>query len=177
MRTWKDVATLVKTKNLNGRFVARTAADLPLLLEEGMEVALVPPQTDLPRSGVVDYVCELADGSFEIGFDSVKDETSAHGLVGSHCLVRRSCIQDQLDAEVSASWSGWRVVDVSGHAVGEVVEIIDNPGQSLLVVNRGAELPEAFIPLVDAFIVSVDENEREIVVDVPDGLLTLNDGA
>jgi len=141
-----------------------------------MEVALVPPQTDLPRSGVVDFVRELADGSFEIGLDSVKDEASAHGLVGSHCLVRRCCIEDRLDAEDSASWSGWRVLDVSFGEIGEVVEIVDNPGQSLLVVDRGSDRPEAFIPLVDAFIASVDETERVIVVDVPEGLLTLNDG-
>ena len=177
MRTWKDVATLVKTKNLNGRFVARMAADLPLLLEEGMEVALVPPQTDLPRNGVVDYVNELSDGTLELGLSTVKDEACAHGLVGSHCLVRLAAIQDKLDTYALETWEGWRVVDAQGAVLGEVADVIDNPGQSLLVVNRGDDLPEAFIPLVDAFIVNVDEDAREIVVDLPDGLLTLNDGA
>lgn len=175
MRTWKDVATLVKPKNLNGRFVARAAADLPCLLEEGMEVAFVPPQTDLPRSGTVNYLRELSDDSFEVGFTSVTDEAAAHGLAGCHCLVRVADVQDALDAEALASWSGWRVVNAQGHTLGEVAGIIDNPGQSLLEVERGNDLPLAYIPLVDEFVLNVDEAAQEVVVDVPESLLTLND--
>ena len=175
MRTWKDVATLVKTKNLKGRFVARPAADLPFILEEGMEVAFVPPQTDVVRSGVVEFTRELADDSFEIGFDSVQDETTAHALVGCHCLVRRDDIQDLLDEVQQASWSGWRVVRVDASLIGEVADIIENPGQLLLEVTRGDDLPAAYIPVVDDFIVDVDDEACEITVDVPESLLTLND--
>ena len=175
MRTWKDVATLVKRKNLNGRFVARPAAGLPFVLEEGQEVALVPPQTDLPRSAVVELVRDLGDGSFEVQFDSITDEATASGLVGCHCLVRRSDVQGKLSCAPEASWEGWRVVDESGGLIGEVHGLLDNPGQSLLEVGRGEGLPMAYIPVVDAFICDVREDVRTITVTLPEGLLTLND--
>ena len=175
MRTWKDVATLVKTKNLNGRFVACSAASLPFLLEVGLDVAFVPPQNDLPRNGKVDFVREASDGSYEVGFDTVRDESSARALVGSHCLMRRADIDEALLEESCASWEGWLVTDVQGASIGEVVDMRDAPGQSLLEVDRGGGLPLSYIPVVDEFIVEVDEDMRRIVVDLPEGLLTLND--
>ena len=177
MRRWKDVATLVKPKKLNGRFVARPAAGLPFLLEEGMEVAFVPPQNDLPRRGTLDYVRESPDGSYEVGFDTVRDEAAARALSGSHCLVRRADIDEDLLEDLDVSWEGWRIVDESGTLIGEATNMLDTPGQTLLEVSRGAGLPLSYIPVVDEFIVEVDEHDHRIVVAVPEGLLTLNDPA
>ena len=50
MRAWTDVAVLARTKNLQGGFVAQSAAGLPFLLSEGLEVAFVPPVSDAPRA-------------------------------------------------------------------------------------------------------------------------------
>ena len=175
MRTWKDVATLVKTKNLKGRFVARPAANLPFALYEGVQVAFVPPQTDLPRAGIVNYLAERGDGSYEVGFDTVTDETGAHGLVGCHCLMRVADLEQAIDYDSPQSWSGWRVMTPDGDVVGTVAGLVENPGQSLLEVERGGGLALSYIPVVDAFIVDVDEQSREVTVDVPEGLLTLND--
>lgn len=176
MRTWKDVATLVKPKNLNGRFVARPAAGLPFVLREGMHVAFVPPQTDLPREGRVDYARERGDGSYEVGFDTVGDESVAHALAGTHCLVRRSDLEGLQAADSPASWNGWQVVRADGSPIGSVAGFIDNPGQALIEVDRGEGLPAALIPVVDEFVTDVDEEQRVICVDVPEGLITINDG-
>lgn len=172
MRAWKDVATLVKTKNLKGRFVARPAAGLPFVLEEGMQVAFVPPQTDVPREGVVVSTKELDGQSWEVAFDSVNDESVAHELVGCHCLVRRVDIPD-VSSEEPAFWLGWRVVDEGGALIGEVVEMVENPAHPLLEVEKPNGAGRASIPVVDEFIVAIDEAEGEIVVDLPDGLLDL----
>ena len=175
MRTWKDVATLVKPKNASGRFVARAAAGLPFLLEEGVEVAFVPPQTDLPRHGNVVYASELSDGSFVVGFDTVTDEKTAHGLAGVHCLMRIEDIQGLMDPDDPVSWNGWQVVYADGTCIGEVTGLLDNPGQMLLEVQRPGDVPPAYIPVVDEFIVNVDEQQRAVTVQLPPGLLTLND--
>lgn len=172
MRTWKDVATLVKPKRLDGRFVARCAADFPFMLEEGTHVALVPPRTDLPRSVTVNYAREIDDTSYELGFEEVIDETQAHGLVGCHCLIERANIDESLYEHEPASWEGWTVVDGEGNAIGTVHDVMHNPGQSLLEVNRLENKP-AYIPVVDEIIRAVDVEERTITVSLPDGLLDL----
>ena len=61
-----------------------------------------------------------------------------------------------------------------------MVRIDENPAHALLVVERtgGADLPdggeaEVLIPLVDEFLVAVEEEMGGIRVSLPDGLLDL----
>lgn len=142
------------------------------MLEEGDIVALVPPQTDLPRRVTVNFTRELGSDSYEVGFDEITDEAAAHGLAGCHCLIRRSDIDDALYAEEPAMWTGWCVVEGGGEPIGEVSAVVENPGQALLEVARPDAKP-AYIPLVDDFIVNVDVDARTIIVDLPSGLLDL----
>ena len=172
MRTWKDVAKLTKTKSLNGRFVVRPAADLPFVLEIGTEVALVPPQTDMPRRGVVDFVRDIDGSVYEVGFDSVTEEACARALVGCHCLVKVKDIDETMYEDEPATWVGWKVVGADGGFIGEVASLIENPGQALLEVSR-IDDNAAYIPVVDEFICDVDVANKEIVVDLPRGLLDL----
>lgn len=174
MRTWIDIACLAYTKNINGGLVARSAAGLPLLLFEGMEVALVPPVLDAPRNVTVESLQMRNDGEAVVFFKEVKDPNIAEALVGCHCLVRRSEIADEL-AELEAdlpSWEGWQVRDAAAGFVGEVVEIEDRPLQPLLVVSR-EDGSEVLIPLVEDFIVSIDEDACLIDMDLPAGLLDM----
>ena len=74
---------------------------------------------------------------------------------------------------------GFVVSDESLGEIGSVVRIEENPAHPLLVVARsdsssGEDVSsEALIPLVDAFIVDIDEQKRTISVSLPDGLLDL----
>jgi 16S rRNA processing protein RimM len=142
------------------------------MLEEGASVALVPPRTDLPRHVTVNYVREIDESSYELGFDEVVDEAQAHGLVGCHCLIERASIDESLYENEPASWDGWTVVDGEGNVIGAVNDVIRNPGQALLEVNRLSGKP-VYIPAVDEIICAVDVEERSITVNLPDGLLDL----
>lgn len=174
MRTWVDIACLAYTKNVNGGLVARSAAGLPLLLSEGMEVALVPPVLDAPRNVTVELLQPRSDEEAVVFFKEVKGVDVAEMLVGCHCLVRRAEVAEEL-AELESdlpSWEGWQVYDASAGFVGEVADIEDRPLQPLLVVAR-AGATEALIPLVEEFIVRVDEEARRIDLRLPAGLLDM----
>ena len=173
MRPWVNVAVLARTYNLEGGFVARPAADLPFLLEEGMEVALVPPQLDAPRRVTVRSVAPKGDGSAVVFFDEVTDAAVAARLAGCSCLVRRSRVADAmpLGAE-ECPWMGWQVVDAQEGPVGTVADIRQVPGQSWLVVEDAAGR-EVLVPLVEEFVQEVDEQGRSLLVSLPLGLLDL----
>lgn len=171
MRTWVDVATLVKTKNLDGRFVVKSTAGLPFLLAEGMEVSFTPPQLDVSRSAVVESVRELDEHSAEVTFEGVGGE-AASVLAGSHCLVERACIDDAVFEASPGAWEGWSVIDAEAGEVGPVVRFIENPGQDLLEVARMGE-PSVLVPLVDEFVLDVDADGKTIRVELPKGLLDL----
>ena len=151
MRGWMSIAYLAKPKNLNGGLVARGASGLPFALHPGLTLAVVPPQLDAPRTLTVSEVTERAENEALVFFDEVSDLSSA---------------------ELLPAWEGWSVHDECAGYVGEVVEVAERATQPLLTVRR-AEGGEALIPLVDEFIVEVDEDGRRIDVSLPAGLLDL----
>ena len=173
MRPWVNVAALARTYNLEGGFVARPAADLPFLLEEGMEVALVPPQLDAPRRVTVRSVAPKGDGSAVVFFDEVTDATVAARLAGCSCLVHREQVADAIPLSAEeCPWMGWHVVDAQEGPVGIVTAIRQVPGQSWLVVE-GAANREVLVPLVEEFVQQVNEEDHVLLVSLPSGLLEL----
>ena len=66
---------------------------------------------------------------------------------------------------------GYKASEESNGELGIIKEIIENPGQVLCsVVKDGNEL---FIPLVDEFIVDINKRKKEIIFNLPEGLLDL----
>ena len=154
MRAWTDVAVLARTKNLQGGFVAQSAAGLPFLLSEGLEAAFV-------------------DRTAIVTFDAVEGIDMAEALVGCHCLVRRADLPEGALEAHAGAWDGWEVHDARTGLVGTVAGIQELPGQDLLEVVPAAGGRTVLVPLVDAFVSGIDEDARRIDVDLPDGLLDL----
>ena len=171
MRSWVDVAYLAKLRNLDGRFVVRSTAGLPFLLEVGDEVSLVPPKLDVPRNLTVSEVNELGDDSAEVRFDGISNADEAWELVGMHCLIRRDLLDDVVFASAPGLWEGWKVVDGRLGEIGTVMGLIDNPAQSLLEVDHAGNT--VLVPLVDEIVLDVDVAGNVIRVDLPSGLLEL----
>ena len=151
----------------------RATAGLPFLLEEGDEVAFVPPQTDMPRRAAVVSVRMLDEDSAEVEFDGVGGG-EASGLVGCHCLIRRDELDESLFVEEPVFWDGWTVIDEACGELGCVSDIIDNPAQTLLEVARADGEGAVLIPVVEEIVHEVDAEARTIHVAIPDGLLDLN---
>jgi len=171
MRTWVDVAVLAKSRNLDGRFVARAAAGLPFLLEEGDSIALVPPKLDLPRTVTVSRVVLLDDERAEISFEEVSDAGIASELVGMHCLIKRDLIDAESFEEAPALWEGWPIVDASLGEIGTLAGVVENTAQTLLEVDRNGSI--VLVPFVDEIVTEIDVDGERILVNLPNGLLEL----
>ena len=173
MRAWKYVADLAAPRHLQGGLVAHAAPGLPFLLEEGMEVAFVPPQHDAVRRGRVTSVREDSYGGFAVTFDTVADVRQAGRLAGLRVLARREDLPDEASWAAQDGLVGWQVRDVSAGLVGTVAEVLESPGQLLLSVERPGGGRAVLVPLVDAFVVGLDEEAARIDMALPDGLLEL----
>lgn len=173
MHDWIDVAVLAKTKQVQGGFVVRAAAGLPFLLSVGMEVAFVPPVLDAPRRARVTALASLRERAATVSFDVVADVDTAEKLVGCHCLVRRADLSLDALQESEDDWLGWRVRDARAGFVGTVCGRAEMPGQTMMEIRADDRGRVILIPLVDEFVVGVDEDARLIDVDVPSGLLDL----
>ena len=171
MRAWADVAVLAKTKNLKGRFVVRAAAGLPFLLEEGDEVAFVPPKLDVPRRGVVSAVRLIDEQTAEVEFKGV-DGNAAQALAGCHCLIMRNTIDASVFEDAPATWEGWKVLDDREGLIGIVRGFVDNPAQMLLEIER-PDGNTVLVPVVDEIVHEVDSEGKSVLVTLPTGLLDL----
>ncbi len=81
--------------------------------------------------------------------------------------------QRQLEVETRAfAWAeGYTLIDQSRGVVGTIEEVREFPQQEMAVV--ACEGHQLLIPLHEALIVRVDEQRRELVMDLPEGLLDL----
>ncbi len=172
MRAWVRAADLARTKTLQGGLVARSAPGLPFLLREGMEVAFVPPQHDAPRRARVMSVQDEGRGAL-VRFDVVESIEDAERLVGCSVLVRRDEVPEAGRAAEPEGLAGFELRDGRSGFSGVVEDVIEHPGQTLLVVGRADGGSAVLVPFVDAFVRGVDEGARRIDVELPDGLLDL----
>jgi len=103
--------------------------------------------------------------------EGVAGRTAAEALVGSEVLAERDDLGEAGEGRhYWADLEGLEVVTVRGERVGRVTGLLETGGVDVLVVT-GARGREQLVPL--APYVKVEQAERRVVVDPPDGLLDL----
>lgn len=165
------VARAVKVKGLKGEIVAELLTDFPERFEaveeffaispEGEQIAVVLEHFSFQSKRVV---LKLA------GYDSIE---AAGTLVGYEFAVPEAD-KVELDEDEYYDWEleGCRVETVGGQPVGHVTGIMRTGGASLLLV-AGDDSESKLVPMVSSILVSVDKENRMIIVDPPEGLLDL----
>jgi 16S rRNA processing protein RimM len=66
---------------------------------------------------------------------------------------------------------GYRALDEKMEEIGLIEDVVDNPGQILLSVKK--EGKEIIIPYVEDFVIKLDKRKKELVLNLPEGLLDL----
>ncbi len=164
---YRTIARVVKAHGRRGEVVTVSVHDLPSLVREGLEVAVLPPELLGPRWRMVTSCGSDDRGGQLVGLSGVGDIASAEGLVGKYLLARRSDLPDDLDLHDPRALLGREVVDGRLGALGTIDEVMRGPANDVWVV-RG-ELGETLLPVVDA-VVGMPPDEGPIPVRVPAGL-------
>lgn len=115
-------------------------------------------------------------GELIVGFEDVCTREDALRLQSRLIFLPESEVPPALmEAQQAARpyehFIGYLLIDQQIGPVGIIQEVIEMPHQEMAVVlyqNR-----EVFIPLAEAFMVSTDETQKQLVMDLPEGLLTL----
>ena len=82
----------------------------------------------------------------------------------------------EVEEDSDLSWNffvGFRIEDVNHGLLGEIAEVDTTTVNTLFVIDREEE--ELLIPAQEEFIVEIDQQQRIITVDLPEGLLNLDD--
>lgn len=172
MTPWIRIAKIVRTKGSKGSVVCERADGLPFLLREGLAVSFVPPLDHDVRHTSVQTVAEMADGLHVVHFADVDNLTQAKPLIGHWCLAARKDIPGLPKRVALESWQGFRVEDLLFGDIGTVSRVDISPVQSRIEVTGPKGVTT--IPVVDAFIVSVDAAHKHIQTHIPEGLIGLD---
>ena len=102
-----------------------------------------------------------------LAFDGITTPEAAREIVGAELFGQAGEIELAPGEFLDAELVGMALVDATGIEIGRVVAVQHFPAQDCLVV--GAQ--RALVPMVRAFIKTIDRNTRTIETELPEGLL------
>ena len=118
--------------------------------------------------------CQMrGERSATVHFARVKSVSAAEMLVGCRvCALQPS--DSDATSDTDFSLVGYSVSDSNLGLIGSISDIDDRVQANPIFVVQSSH-GEVLIPAVDEFIVSVDDVKRLITMDIPQGLVSLND--
>lgn len=150
-----------KTHGLKGHLVLKAESDffvddLKVLFVEIAGAKAPYFVSDLKQSG----------GNITIALEDMETLEKAKTLIGKKVFVDEALI-DAEDGELN--WTGFELIDKHYGLLGNITSVTDNGQQVLLSVDHKGK--EVMLPLVEEFVEKVDETEKKIWFNAPEGLI------
>jgi 16S rRNA processing protein RimM len=183
LEDWVLLAHIVRPQGRNGEVLADLFTDFPQHFAQRKSLCLRPPAGGL-REALREAKVEshwLHKGRVVLKFAQVDSIADAETLRGFDVVVpREERIPLEGDAVYVSDLLGMKVIDVSGGGAVDAGEITDvepeGAGPALLVVRSPAG-EELLIPFVRAYLRKTDIEGKRLEMDLPRGLLDLQDRA
>lgn len=104
-------------------------------------------------------------------FEGMKSWEDTQKIVGADMYLPLDVLPDLNDDQFYYhEIAGYQVIDKNTNAIiGEVAAVYESTGQDLLAVN--VEDKEVLIPISDSIVVGINKPEKQLFVNLPDGLL------
>ena len=168
--SWCDICTL-KLKKRYIKELALVCVSSSFLPKVGLSVWCVPPKLDMPRNLTFASIEPRGDDLL-VKFEEVNDAKTLESLGDRHCIAKASDCES-LQRVVEQSFVSYKLFNKNDSYIGEIVDCEDMPSQKLISVKREDFKDIVDLPLVDEFIVSVDDTDKILVVNMPEYLLDL----
>lgn len=160
-----DIGVIVKPHGLKGEFVVKLEQTNFQVVKGFQSVYLEQFGTKVP------YLMESADllkiDRIKIKVKGIESSEMAEPLRGIR-IFQETDLLPEID---TIDFTGYFLIDAEGEDVGEIIEVIENPAQDILIVMVGEK--EVMVPLTEALLLGINQNERLIQMDIPEGLLDL----
>lgn len=114
-----------------------------------------------------------SDIDLQIKLEDIDDEKQAKIYQGATVFIDKKDYQEAEEKEAFFEWIGYKVRDVEGLLIGTFTDLLEYPAQNMLKIITD-ENEEIIIPAIEDWIVSEDTENKEVVINLPDGLIDLN---
>jgi len=173
MDAFRRIGQIKKPHGLHGEVKLYLEPGLEPLLEQVKAVFLGDAPAPLPY-----FVEQIRQGaSLLLKLETVDSREAAERLKGKDLYLRESDLAG-FEPEVESStplakWEGWELIDQELGPLGHIREVREYPFQIMAVLEK--EGKEWLVPLVEDLIVEVKEKECQLLMDLPSGLLDLQE--
>ncbi len=171
------LARVVKTQGRHGEVAAVLHSDVPERFAVGMKLLALPKAQDL-KPEPAQRELEVEDlwphkGLVVLKFRGVDSMNEAELLIGSELQVPSA-----ERADLDAGWNyvsdliGCTVLD-HGREIGRIEDVQFGAGEAplLIVANAGKKFD---VPFADAYLEGVDTAQRQVRMNLPEGMLEIN---
>jgi len=167
------VGWISSAHGIRGELFVRLYAGVADWQEAAEDLFLLPPSgTDLKKFKKI-KLQPHKDGLIA-RLEGVDDRTLAETFTKAGVYVREEILQSPPGEPVFLKQiEGFEVTSPRGEVLGRIVGFASNGPQDLLRVQTASG--EALVPLVDAFLVHIDFDKQQVTMDLPPGLLNLEE--
>ena len=126
----------------------------------------------LPVPFFIDSLKEKGSSKALLRITGVENLKDAEELAGKDIFAKKSSLitedgdEDTLDIE---DLIGWTLFGKDGGKIGEIIDFEPIPGNPCLYVEKDGTT--VMVPIHDDLIVDIDEEERILTLDLPEGLI------
>ena len=165
------IGNLVKLHSFKGRYVLVSDTEINEEIENWESVFLEIEGLLVPF--FINYINLTSDTSAIIGFEDIDSSEKASEFLHTAVFQLSSLAGNEKNEVQPELLSGYKVIDKNKGNIGTIDKILDFNQNLLFRIVKDKQ--EILIPVHDEFILSVNHKKREITVEVPEGLLDLND--
>ncbi|MEI6021443.1 MAG: hypothetical protein WCR21_09970 [Bacteroidota bacterium] len=161
--TLEEIGYFSKTHGIKGALVLKQQVDFDW---EALKVLFV----DQAGNKAPYFISNIskANQGFIVELEDLNQVEKAALLLGKAVFVNEDML---LEMEVEANWIDYEVIDERHGDLGKVRAESDNGQQTIIELDFQGRL--VLLPLVEDFIVKIDEENRRIYYKAPEGLIDL----
>lgn len=112
----------------------------------------------------------------KVKLENVTDRNVAESLIGQQVYISADIFESEDGESLYLSEiENFKVIDETAGELGHIIGFSSNTAQDLLVVKSATGNKEYEIPFVDAFVIEIDHDKQIIKMNLPEGLLEIND--
>jgi 16S rRNA processing protein RimM len=169
-----SLARVVKTQGRRGEVAAEIYSDIPERFTAGMKLQGLPRDSNGGRRELEVEELWPHKGLLVLKFAGVDSISDAEALIGCELQVPKS-----QRSELQPGWNyvsdmiGCAVLD-NGREIGRVEDVQFGAGEAPLLIVRDAAAKLVEVPFAEAFLESIDIDQRQVRMKLPEGLLEVN---
>lgn len=107
-----------------------------------------------------------------IKFEEVNTKEAAFEMMHTEVFLRSSEVSEKEETIITIQiYEGFTIIDKNLGQIGTIESVIEFPQQDMAFVTYKGN--EVMIPLNDAIVTQINEDKKELIVELPEGLLEL----